>query len=335
MSARSENAPPAATQQVPRVSAIVPSWNTAELLLGCLAALERAAREVPLEVIVVDDASSDGSPERVAAAFPRARLVRFAENRGYSAATNAGLALARGEYALLLNSDAEIEGPDLARLVARLDADARLSAVAPRLVGPDGATQHALMNLPRRRTALWFGTPLGRWFPGCRELRRYQARDVDPELPQEVEQPPAACLLVRRALLERLGGLDESLVVFFSDVDLCRRIRAEGGRIAYEPRARARHLGGASTAHLESFVRRWHTDRLRYYAKTFGASGAAAAKLGSALAFADHAARQGLRRLAGRPTEPIASLARDLLALLRAPGPARVAPGRDLPRRGT
>jgi GT2 family glycosyltransferase len=278
-----------------RVSVVVPSWNVRAHLAECLGAVSAARAEVALELVVVDDASSDGSAELVAREFPWARLEVHGQNQGFTAAVNRGLAAARGEYVLLLNADAALRPGALGRLVAFLDAHPDYAAAAPRLVGPDGGTLRACMGLPRLATALWHGTPLERWWPAARELSRYFARDLDPERDADVDQPPGACLLVRRALLEELGGLDRRLLLYFSDVDLSRRLGDRGWRTRYLAGAAARHQVGASTAQRPDRLLVWHRDRLAYYRIHHGALGAVWVKLCVLLAAADHLLRREAR----------------------------------------
>ncbi|MCB9915501.1 MAG: glycosyltransferase [Planctomycetes bacterium] len=303
-----------------RLSVVVPVWNQAPLVRACLrsvfAALEALALDA--EVIVVDDASTDGARELVAREFPAARLLAQDENRGFARAANAGLAAARGELLLLLNSDTELDAAGLARLVRELDDEPALDLVAPRLVEPDGATQRALMAYPRLVTALWWGTPLGRRWPDARELARYAARAADPERDHEDLQPPAAAWLVRRAAWTAVGPFDEALELFFNDVDWCRRLVARGGRLRYVAAATVLHHGGASTRARADFVPRWQTDRLRYYRKHFGLRGALVVKLAVSLTFADWWVRNALRRMLGRAAEPSAPTARAFAAFLRA-----------------
>ena len=291
-----------------RVSVIVPSWNVRGHLADCLHSVEAARSEVErLELIVVDDASDDGSPELVARAFPAARLVRQARNTGFTAAVNRGLLEARGEYVLLLNADAALHPGALGRLVAFLAANPAYAAAAPRLVDERGTTLCTCMRLPRLATALWHATPLERWWPDSRELRRYFARDLDHERDADVEQPPAACLLVRRALLDELGGLEPRLALYFSDVDFSSRMADRGERTRYLASARASHAVGASTRQRPDRLLTWHRDRLAYYRIHHGPFGAAWVKLCVLLAAADHLLRQEARP---------APLLRDVASLL-------------------
>jgi GT2 family glycosyltransferase len=297
------------------VAAVIPSWNTRELLAECLRSLA-ASEPPPREVVVVDNASADGSAALVRERFPGVALIENRENLGYTRACNQGIAATRAPLVLLLNADARLERDALGRLAGFLAREPAYAAAAPRLSNPDGSLQRSIMRLPGRLTPLFFATPLERWLPRSRELARYFARDFDYERDADVEQPAAACLLVRRASLERLGGLDERLWLFYSDVDLAARLSRSGERIRYLAGARATHQLGASTRQHADFLSRWHADRLAYYRAHFGRGAAAWVKLCVLLAFADFALRQLGARLFGRPHEPVRPVTRALLAFL-------------------
>ncbi len=297
------------------LSIVVPSWNVRELVLDSLAAL-REARGRGCEVIVVDDASTDGSADAVAQAHPDVVLVRSAHNRGYAAATNAGAARATRAHLLLLNADTVVEAGALDTLLGFLAGAPDYGACAPRLVDPGGATQRACMRFPSLRTPLFFGTPLERWWPDSAELARYFYADLDHERDADVEQPPAAALLLRTAEFRALGGLDERMALFFNDVDLCKRLAARGRRIRFLAGARVRHHRGASTRQLPDFAGRWHADRLVYYRKHHGALAGPWVKLCTSAAWLDHVARTLARRRRGESSEPLAPLCRAFGAYL-------------------
>jgi len=299
-----------------KLSVVITSWNTRELLRSCLDSVAVAIESLDAEVIVVDNGSDDGSAELVASRYPSVQLLRNADNRGYAIATNQGAALCCGEYLLLLNSDTELGADALTQLVGWLDAHPGHAGVAPRLIETDGSTQEACMRLPRRRTAFAFGTPLERLRPDSRELQRYFARDFDYDRDGEVEQPPAACLLLRRSTWVELGGMDESLWLFFNDVDLCARMARRGDRLSFLSSAAVCHVGGASTARYADFVPQWQGDRLRYYRKHFGATGAACVKLAVTWTFLDWSARTAWSQLRGKPADPLAPTSRAFASFL-------------------
>jgi hypothetical protein len=289
----------------PRVSVVVLSWNTRALLAACLVSLRDAPDAATRQVIVVDNASADGSADMVARDFPEATLLRQPSNLGYTAGNNAGAACATGELLFLLNSDTELRPGALDALVAFLDGHPGHGACAPRLDRPDGTPQPSCKTFPTLRTAVFYDTVFDRWFPGNRVLPHYEMREFDHASTRDVEQPPGAALLVRRALFERLGGLDERMWLFYSDVDFCRRLHAAGHRIAYVAEARILHHEGQSTRQYPEFGAAWHTDRLRYYRAAFGWRGALVAKLMSTVRGWEEA--RTLRR-GGAPAEARAAV---------------------------
>ncbi|MCE9594885.1 MAG: glycosyltransferase family 2 protein [Planctomycetes bacterium] len=297
------------------VAVVIPSWNTRELLAECLRSLE-ASTPPPREIVVIDNASRDGSAVAVRREFPRVALLENRENLGYTRACNQGLAASRAKYVLLLNADARLERDTLAKLVDFLEREPAYGAVAPRLENPDGSLQRSIMRLPGWRTPLFFATPFERWFPKNSELARYFAVDFDYDRDADVEQPAAACLLVRRATLDKLAGLDERLWLFYSDVDLAARIRSSGERIRYLASARATHHLGRSTRQYADFLSRWHADRLLYYRAHHGRLAAAWVKACVLFAYGDFVARQTFASLFRRPHEPVHPVTRALLAFL-------------------
>jgi GT2 family glycosyltransferase len=289
----------------PRVSIVVLSWNTSDLLAACLSSLRAVADELPFELIVVDNGSEDGSADRTAREFSEAHLIRNAVNEGYAQGNNTGAASARGEYLLLLNSDTEVPAGALSTLVAFLDANPEHGACAPRLDNPDGTPQASCKTFPTLWTAVYYDTLFDRWFPNNKTLPRYLMADFDHTSSRDVDQPPGAALMIRRELWEKLAGFDPELWLFFNDVDLCRRIHEAGYLTAYVAEARVLHHEGKSTEQFPAFGAIWHRNRFSYYRKTFGWRGVAVSRLMSTLRGWEEARR--LRR-AGAPKEERAAV---------------------------
>jgi hypothetical protein len=297
------------------LSVVIPSWNTRELLRACLTHLF-AARLPACEVIVIDNASADGSADMVAEAFPRVLLERNRENRGFAGGCNQGMRRARGRYVLLLNSDTEVAPDAIERLLAFLETHPGYGAAAPLLHSPDGRVQKSLKRFPTLATALWFSTPLERWFPENRELARYFMRDADQEQSADVEQPPAACLLLKKSVLDEIGLFDEELWLFYNDVDLSKRLAAAGYRTRYVAEARVLHHEGASTSKFGRLLVEWQKNRLCYYRKHHGRLGGLWLKLCVALAYADWCCTQVGSRWRGQPAEPLSQVTRGFLGFL-------------------
>lgn len=285
----------------PKLSIVIPSWNTRELLRECLRTIQ-VAEKPATEVIVVDNGSADGSADMVAADFPNVRLFRNTENEGFAKGCNRGIREAQGEYVLLHNADTEVYPDALRRMLDFLEESPEYGAAAPRLVNADGSTQGGCMAFPNLWTPLFFGTPLERWAPKSRELERYFVRDFDHERDCDIEQPPAACLLVRKAVLDEIGPFDEQLWLFFNDVDLSLRLARAGYKTRFVADARVMHHVGASTSQFRGMHVEWQKNRLYYYRKHFGRIAGLWVKWCVTWTFLDFAAQQLVRRLR-RPDE--------------------------------
>lgn len=262
------------------LSVVLLNWNTRELLANALAALLPEAQPASgHQVIVVDNGSSDGSPDWVAEQYPAVDLIANPENRLYTLAINQGLAAAGGEHILLLNSDVEIGPQDLLDLQNVLSEHAEIEAVAPAQVNRAGQVQSVCMNFPTLPVPFFDQTLLGRLFPESKVLRHYYLREFSHREPGYVVQPPGACLLIRRQAYERLGPLDETMPLYFSDVDYCQRMAQAGMKLYYTPAVQVFHAIGASTRQLPGVIERYHRDRITYYRKYFGRPGAWVCKL--------------------------------------------------------
>lgn len=245
--------------------AVVVTHNSAAVVERCL----RSCRGIA--VTVVDNASSDGTLERVRAAG-NADCIANRENRGFAAAVNQAVAACEEEFILLLNPDAELLGPAGALSEACREADADMAA--GKLVGEDGLPQRGfgLRRLPTPAALSFEALGINRLFPRNPVNRAYRCLDRDPEMAGEVEQPAGAFLLFRRALWARLGGFDESFhPIWFEDVDFCRRARESGARIRYFPGISARHTGGHSIGSMSGECRElvWYASLLKYASKHF------------------------------------------------------------------
>ncbi|HHI80335.1 MAG TPA: glycosyltransferase [Planctomycetes bacterium] len=264
---------PEAEPMVP-LSVCVLSWNTRELTLRCLDSLKAARLREGSEVLVLDQASEDGSAEAIAERHPWVRLIRSPENTGFAIGNNLCAAEAKGEYLVLLNSDTEVPAGGLEQLADFLATHRDYGASSPRLVNPDGSVQPSCKRFPGFGTALVYDLPWARW-PLLRRLDdRYHYRDFDHQHDADIEQPPAACFCLRRSLWEELGGFDPDLWLFYNDVDLCLRIHRKGLKIRFLSEVVIRHHEGASTRNFAGRIRHWGRDRIRYYRKWKGPLGA-------------------------------------------------------------
>ncbi|OYT75574.1 MAG: glycosyl transferase, partial [Armatimonadetes bacterium JP3_11] len=222
----------------PDLSIIIVSYNTRELLRECLESLRGAAAEI----IVIDNASPDGSASMVAECFPKVRLIANSENRGFGAACNQGLQIAQGRYALILNADIRAEAGAIQRLVAFMDAHPDAAACGGQLRYPDGRIQPSCA----RELTLWWvfceQSMLAKLFPRTRLFGGYWRTYWDFSSTIETEQVMGACMMLRRPF----PLFDESYFLYCEDTDLCYRIRQAGGKIYYVHDAVFVHHLGAS-----------------------------------------------------------------------------------------
>jgi N-acetylglucosaminyl-diphospho-decaprenol L-rhamnosyltransferase len=283
------------THLLARLGIVVPAWNAASSLEACLASLAPAAA-AGARIVVVDDGSVDAAGARARARFPFARVVAHAERRGPAAAWNTGAATLQGrDLLLLLDSNTEAPVESLVLVAQFLDTRPDYAGAAARLVSPGGRTERSCLRLPRLATPFLTGTPFERSRSGARELTRYLELGFDHECDADVEQPPLSALMLRRAVFDALGGLDERFEVYFADVDLARRIADRGERLRFLAEARVVHHGGESVRAIERPVQQWHMDRLRYYRKHHGRLSGPFVKGCVALGIVDGALSDGSR----------------------------------------
>lgn len=254
----------------PDLSVCLVSFNTRALLERCLDALTREGVD---EIIVADNASQDGTPAMLAEKFPRAQLIRNAENLDYTRAMNQCLRAARGTFILLLNPDTEPQPGALQALQSALAQYPQWGAAGARLEFPDGSLQRTGNRFPTRAFLLLDALGLNARFPNNRVRRANGYAEWDRASARQVDALSGACLLVRRAVLEQVGLLDERFTMYKEEVDWCRRMRARGWRVGYAPGARVIHYGEQS-ARQTSDARRsalYENSVSQYAQKYFGA----------------------------------------------------------------
>lgn len=254
------------------ISVIILTRNQPELLPRAVESCLReiAAEALAGEVILIDNASVDGAPQRVAAQFPGVRLIRNPENRSFSAGNNQGIRAASGRAVLMLNDDAILQPGSLGIMLRALDSDPAVGVVGPKLLNPDGSLQRGYTHrrFPRFRSLACGLLGLNPWLEQRAWTRDLFTHSFDPERSGESEHLAAACLLARRAALDSAGLFDEAYFYWMEDVDLCYRLKQKGWKIVYRADARVVHYGSASLAQLLSADRRMISIRaLLYYYK--------------------------------------------------------------------
>ena len=252
------------------VSVCIVNWNTRDLLLKCLACLDAERQGLDMEVVVVDNASCDGSVEAAGGRYPWVKLVANDQNRYYATANNQAMRLCAADLVLLLNTDIEFQPGSVAKLVGWMRDHESVGAVAPKLVYQDGRLQRSCRSFPSPDVVIYETLALSKLFPRSRRFGKYLMTwwGYDDERP--VEQPMASAFLVRAEVLKKVGLFDEGFPMFFNDVDLCQRIWAAGREIWFTPSVVVTHLYGGTTRLVRSdMLAQSRQGFLHYYEKHY------------------------------------------------------------------
>ncbi len=255
-----------------RLSVCIVNWNTRDFLRGCLESLCQCPPDnADMEVLLVDNASMDGSAAMAEREFPQVVLIANADNRGYAEGNNQALERATGDYLLLLNPDVVVRAESLTLALRFMEAHPEAGALGCRLIGADGETQRSVRGFPDPGPVLWEFLGLSRLLPRSRVFGAYRMTWFGYDSVAEVDQPMGSFLLLTRTAYEKVGGLDTRFPIFFNEVDWCWRARREHGfRIYYTPDVTVTHYGGGSTRQVKaSMVRESHRSLLRFYDKHY------------------------------------------------------------------
>ncbi|MBI4321803.1 MAG: glycosyltransferase family 2 protein [Chloroflexi bacterium] len=242
--ARANIASPSQSAIMPDVSIIIVNWNAKGFLEGCLESLHRDSCRATFEVLVIDNASEDGSAAMVALRFPHVKIIANGDNRGFAKANNQGILQSEGRHILLLNPDTVVFAGALDSMVDYLDNHCDVGAVGPRTIGPRGETLESFS-----------------FFPGPRLLLRgmaiiavgsyYRDEKLKSLAPRQVDWVGGACLLVRREALAEVGLLDEAFFMYWEEADLCLRLRQKRWKTYYLPEPKIIHYLGRSAAQAD------------------------------------------------------------------------------------
>ncbi len=250
----------------PVITAVIVSYNTREMTLECLRTLSTVAQPFPLETWLVDNASTDGSVEAIEqAVLPGVKLIANKENLGFGAANNQAMRQAHGEFILLLNSDAFPDADAVRTMLEYLRNHPEVGVVGPRLRYADGTPQVSCYRFPTPLRAWIENVGLSRFLAG--HPRWEDFAKWDHRTTREVDFVIGACLLVRRRVLEEVGGFDEGFFLYSEETDWQWRIRKAGWRIVFTSDATAVHLAGGSGAQDKAHINQHFFASLDYYVR--------------------------------------------------------------------
>ncbi|MEN6624703.1 MAG: glycosyltransferase family 2 protein [Candidatus Sumerlaeia bacterium] len=262
------------SRPAPVISAIVVSWNTLRMTLDCLRSIEEDCAAIPHELIVVDNASTDGSPDAVAAAFTGARVIRNAANLGFARANNQGIAAARGKYLALINSDAVVLPGCMDSMLREMNEHPDIGLISPRILGRDGRLQPNALRFPGYWNRLCESAGLSRLFPSADWLGDTRLAERHLRATRDVDILTGCFWVARASAVDRIGPLDAGFFMYGEDMDWCRRFRRGGWRVVYHPAGSAIHFGGASSnLQPTRFFIELQRSILRYWRKHHGRVG--------------------------------------------------------------
>jgi len=244
------------------VSVVIVNWNTKELLKNCLNSVYQTIHDLNFEIIVVDNASSDGSLEMLQQNFPEVIRIGNQENRGFGAANNQAFAVMQGKYALLLNTDALLTPDAVKRLWTFCEANSDAAIVCGQLLNADGSKQNSIASFPSLLTLAANTSLLEYLFP-----RKFPSKRYDHAGPVEVDSAIGACMMIRKKVMDEVGVFDERYFFFFEETDLAYTMHQSGWKTYHIPDVYIYHLQGQSIgANVRSRIE-FYRSRYKFFSK--------------------------------------------------------------------
>jgi GT2 family glycosyltransferase len=230
------------------LSIIIVTWNAKKFVRECLESLQFYWQDSNAEIIVVDNASSDGTPALVRQEFPHVRLLENTSNLGFAKANNIGMCVSRGKYVCLINSDVNVPLKCIERMIEYMDRNPPVGLLGPRMLRPDGLVGRSYMRFP----SIWRGVcnalALHSIFKGSKSFGGILMTDFDNDQTAEVDVLNGWFVMTRRQALEQVGMLDERFFIYGEDIDWSYRFHKAGWKRVYFSGAQALHYGAASSA---------------------------------------------------------------------------------------
>jgi len=264
------------------VGIIIVNWNTRDLLRDCLKSIAASEGDLSYRVVVVDNASPDGSADMVRQEFPDVDLIASQSNDGYTVANNKGLRLLGFDqagsdmaprYALVLNPDTVLPPNALCEMVAYMDADPTIGVAGPKLVMLDGNLDLACRrSFPSPEISFYRMVGLSKLFPRSRRFGRYNLTYLDPDIETEVDSVVGAFMLIRREAIQRVGLFDETFFMYGEDLDWAYRIKQAGWKVMYNPRVQVTHVKRAASRQSRRAQREFYRAMLIFYRKHYRAT---------------------------------------------------------------
>jgi len=253
------------------VSIIVVNWNGRDLLARCLQCVESTIKQATYEVIVVDNASTDGSQDMVKREFPQVKLIENTSNVGFARANNQAMAMAQGRYVLLLNSDAFVKEGTVDTMVAFMDTHPEAGMAGCKLLYEDGRLQPSCSSFPTLATEFFMATRLDKLFPKSPLFGRYLMTYWNFDSLREVDSIMGAFMMVRASAIEQVGMMDERYFMYSEEADWCFQFKKAGWKIYFVPNTEAVHLwwGSGRKLRVEMHIQMYRSKVL-FFRKNYG-----------------------------------------------------------------
>ena len=229
------------------VSIIIVTYNSEKEIINCINSLLHQLNDINGEIVIIDNNSTDNTIFLIKEIDSKIiSIIQNSDNFGYTIANNQGIKNAKGEYLLFLNPDTIVPNGVINNLLNEIQGNKNFGAIAPQLRFPDGRIQKSCRRFPRRRDILYESIGLSKLFKNSKEFNYWKMGDFNHNKTSLVDQPAGAALLIPKKIINEIGLLDEQFPMFFSDVDLCKRIWDVGYNVRYTTNSFITHKGGAS-----------------------------------------------------------------------------------------
>jgi GT2 family glycosyltransferase len=253
------------------ISIVIVSWNAKRYVEECLTSLETLNKDVSIEIIVVDNASTDGTVGLIRNRFPCVRLVESEKNLGFARANNLGIALTRGKYICLMNPDVKVPADCLSKMYQYMEKEAAIGLLGPKMLGPDGDTRRSGMRFPTLWNCFLRATAMDSLSMGTGLFGGFLMSDFEFDTTRDIDVLNGWFWLARRAAVDEVGLLDERFFMYGEDIDWCKRFHNAGWRVVFYPEAEAVHYGGASSSNAPvRFYLEMQRANLQYWKKHHG-----------------------------------------------------------------
>lgn len=253
------------------LSIIIVTWNSCNEIEDCINSIIKYNKDIPIEVIVIDNDSKDNTKnilKNFTVQVDFVKVIFNEDNKGFTLANNQGIKIATGDFILLLNPDTKITENALIKLIEQLATSGTMGAIAPQLLNEDLTIQPSVRTFPTYWDMFCELTLLSRIFPMSKIFARWRMNYFNHNEIDEVEQPMAAALMIKRNVMDKVNGFDERYKMFFNDVDLCKSIVDAGYKIYFYPDSKIFHIKGVSIyKDRKNMLRIWNNDCITYFKK--------------------------------------------------------------------